>query len=110
MNQVTVSPRGSGGCSGGGGRAVPVGLVRGLAGGLRGSLLLLLGARRWGDVTDRLMEAHRVVLGPDTGQLGFEDDGVLDVFEVGPLALDVAEEALDPALVGRGVRPAVVLD
>ena len=40
-----------------------------------------------GDVADRLVKAHRVVLDPDAGQLGFEHDGVVDGLEVGPTRL-----------------------
>jgi hypothetical protein len=50
-----------------------------------------------------------VVLDPDPGELGVEEGGVGDLFEVGPLGLDVPEEALDPGLVGRGVGPAEAL-
>src|SRR5581483_8814957 len=58
---------------------------------------------------DPMRKPDGVVLDPDPVQLSFEHDGVGDVFEVGPLALDVTEEALDPGLVGRGVRAAVML-
>jgi hypothetical protein len=52
--------------------------------------------------------AGRVVLDPDAVELGFEHHGIVDGFEVGSLALDVAEGALDPGLVGRGARAASV--
>jgi hypothetical protein len=59
-------------------------LPAGLADRFSGSVVLVVGC----DVADRLMQAHRVVVGPDAGELGFEDDGIVDVLKVGPLALD----------------------
>ena len=80
-------------------------LSAGLADLFSSSLVFVVGC----DVADRFVQPHRVVLDPDAGELGFEHDGIGDVFEVGPLALDVTEEGLDPRLVGRGVGAPVVL-
>lgn len=80
-------------------------LPAGLADRFSSSLVLVVGR----DVADRLMQAHRVVLDPHAGELGFEHDRVVDVLEMGPLALDVTEQRLDPRLIRRRVRPAPVL-
>jgi len=40
-----------------------------------------------GNVADRLVETDGVVVVADPGKLGFEHDGVVDVFEVGPLLI-----------------------
>src|SRR3979490_3237458 len=63
----------------------------------------------WGDVADPGVESHGVVLVADDRQLGPEDFRVTDPVEVWPLGFDVAEQALDPGLVGRGAGPAEVL-
>jgi hypothetical protein len=63
-----------------------------------------------GDVADAGVQPDGVVVGADHLQFGAQLVGVADVFQMGPLALDAAEEALDRGLVGRGVRPAEVLD
>ena len=62
-----------------------------------------------GDVSDRGVQADRVVLDADDGELGAKHCGVGDRVEVWPVGLDVAEQALDPCLVGRGAGPAEVL-
>jgi hypothetical protein len=80
-------------------------LPAGLADRFSSSLVLVVGR----DVADRLMQAHRVVLDPHAGELGFEHDRVVDVLEMGPFALDVTEQRLDPRLIRRRVRPAPVL-
>ena len=54
-------------------------------------MVLVLG----GDVPDRGVEAERVVLGPDSGQLGIERSRVGDAGQVRPVALQVAEERFD---------------
>jgi hypothetical protein len=61
------------------------------------------------DVADRLVQPDGVVLDPDAGELDLEQNRVVGVFEMRPLAFDVTEEALDPGLVGRGVGSAAVL-
>lgn len=63
-----------------------------------------------GDVADSLVQAHGVVVVADTSEFAFEELRVVDLFEVRPLAFDVPEQRLDPGLIGRGVRPAVVRD
>jgi len=55
------------------------------------------------------METNLVVAAAHDGQLGSQHGGVVDAEQVGPLGLDVAEQGLDPGLVGRGSRPAEVL-
>ncbi len=62
-----------------------------------------------GDVTDALVQPHRVVVGPDALELGAQHGRVVDGVQVWPLALDVAEQRLDPALVCRRVRSPEVL-
>ncbi len=57
-----------------------------------------------GDVADAGVQADGVVLDAHHGELGAQDGGVIDGVEVWPVGLDVAEEALDPGLVGRGCR------
>jgi len=56
------------------------------------------------DVADAGVQPHGVVLDAHAVERGAQDGGVGDVVEVGPVGLDVAEEALDPRLVGRGAR------
>src|SRR5213594_1375254 len=63
-----------------------------------------------GDVADAGVEPDGVVVAADHLQFSAELIGVTDAFQLGPLALDVPEEALDRGLVGRGVRAAEVLD
>ena len=57
-----------------------------------------------GDVADAGMQPDGVVLDAHELKLGAQDGRVGDRVEVWPVGLDVAEEALDPGLVGRGVR------
>jgi hypothetical protein len=52
-----------------------------------------------GDVADAGVQAHGVVLVSAAFQFGFEFPAVADAFQVRPLALDVAEQGLDPGLV-----------
>ena len=54
-----------------------------------------------GDVADAGVPVDGVVLRPDAVQLGVELTGVADLLQVRPLALDVAEQGLDPGLVLR---------
>ncbi len=61
------------------------------------------------DVADAGVQPDGVVLDAYDGELGAQDRWVGDRVEVWPVGLDVAEEALDPGLVGRGVGPAEVL-
>ena len=63
----------------------------------------------WGDVADPGVQPDGVVLVADDRQLGAEDLRVADAVEVWPLGFDVAEQALDPGLVGRGAGPAEAL-
>ena len=53
-----------------------------------------------GDVADRFVAPDFVVVDPDACGLCVEQRRVGDVVEVGPFVGDVAEEALDPGLVG----------
>jgi hypothetical protein len=53
-----------------------------------------------GDVADPSMEPGPVVLQSHPCQLGVEHGGVAQALEVGPLGLDVAEQRLDPGLIG----------
>ncbi len=52
-----------------------------------------------GDVADAFVEPHRVVVAADAFELSGEVCGVVERFEVGVLAFDVAEQRLDPGLV-----------
>ncbi len=106
MNLVMGSLRGwSGGC----GRAVVVGLVGGLAGGLTNcfssGVVFVVG----GDVADPLMQPDTVVVDPDAVQFSLQQCRVGDRVEVRPFTFDVSEERFDPRLVGGGVGAAVVL-
>jgi hypothetical protein len=69
------------------------------------ALVLVVG----GDVADAGVQADGVVLDADDGEFGAQDGGVADRVQVRPVGLDVAAEALDPGLVGRGARSAEVL-
>jgi hypothetical protein len=62
-----------------------------------------------GDVPDRGVQADGVVLGADPGELGVERGRVADLGQVGPVALQVAEERFDVRLIGRRSGPTVVL-
>ena len=62
-----------------------------------------------GDVANRCVQPHGVVLLADVVELGGQLARVEDLLQVGPLALDVAEQGLDPRLVGRGMRASEVL-
>src|SRR5512132_1176573 len=63
-----------------------------------------------GDVADPGVQPDGVVVGADHLRFSAELVGVAELLQVGPLALDVPEEALDRSLVGGGVRAAEVLD
>jgi len=52
-----------------------------------------------GDVADRGVQAHSVVFQAHLVELGVELAGVADLLQVRPLALDVAEQGLDPRLI-----------
>ena len=62
-----------------------------------------------GDVADRGVQTARCCTGRGPVELGDQIAGVSDLLQVGPLALDVTEEGLDPRLIGRGVRAPEVL-
>jgi hypothetical protein len=51
-----------------------------------------------GDVADRGVQSPGVVVGPDPSELAVEDGRVGDAGEVRPVALQMAEEALDVRL------------
>jgi hypothetical protein len=72
----------------GSGEALPAGVADGVS----AAVVFVVGC----DVADGFVEADGVVEASDPVELGVEDDGVGDLLEVGPLGLDVAEEALDP--------------
>jgi hypothetical protein len=75
------------------------------ADGFTSSLVFVVG----GDVADPLMEPDAVVVGSGDGEFGTQGGGVADREQVRVLGLDVAVEAFDPGLVGRGAGPAEVL-
>ena len=54
-----------------------------------------------GDVADAGVQPEPVVFRADAVQPGDERAGIADAFQVRPLGLDVAEQGLDPGLVGR---------
>lgn len=63
-----------------------------------------------GDVADPLRKPHRVVVVLDAFQFDVQHGGgVVDRFEMWPLVFDVAEECFDPGLIGRCVRPSMML-
>jgi hypothetical protein len=55
------------------------------------------------------MAVPTAILPADACELGIESGGVGDAGEVWPVALEVAEEALDVRLVCRSAGPAVML-
>jgi hypothetical protein len=61
------------------------------------------------DISDAGMKPRPVAVRADDGQLGSQHLGILDGHQVGMLGLQVAEERLDPGLVGRRARPTKVL-
>ncbi len=64
-----------------------------------------------GDVTDTFVEPHRVVVVPDAFVFSGEVGWIVERFEVGVFAFDVAEQRLDPGLVGGcGAPPEVLSD
>jgi len=63
-----------------------------------------------GDVADPGVQAQGVVAVLDEGELGLEYAGVGDLLQVRVLGLGVAEEGLDPGLVGGGAGLAVSRD
>lgn len=62
---------------------------------LGAAAVVLVGGR---DVADRGVQPHGVVVAADAGELCVERAGVGDAGEVRPVALEVAEEALDVRL------------
>jgi hypothetical protein len=66
------------------------------------ALVLVVG----GDVADPGVQPHPVVALPHDRELGAQGRRVADRVQVGPFGLDVAEQRLDPGLVGGGAgRP-----
>ncbi len=61
-----------------------------------------------GEVADRLVQANRMVFRSYSHSFGFQQGWVGDGLQVRPLTLDVTE-GLDPRLILRGMRAAVVL-
>ena len=59
-----------------------------------------------GDVADPGVQPDRVVVLADDRELGAQGGGVADGEQMGVLGLDVAEQRLDPGLVGRGAGSA----
>src|SRR5512133_787703 len=84
----------------------PKSLAAGLADLGAAAAVLVVG----GDIAAPGVPPDGVVVGADHLQFGAALLGVADAFQVGPLALDVPEEALDGGLVGGGVGAAEVLD
>jgi hypothetical protein len=62
-----------------------------------------------GDVADAGVQPHGVVLLADMVEFDGELTRITDLLQVRPLGLDVAEQRLDPGLVGRGAGPAEAL-
>ncbi len=77
----------------------------GLANGLAPSFVLVVGCH----VPDAGMQPDPVVLRAKRIQLGPQQRRFLDGQQVRVLRFEVAEERLDPGLVGRRARPAEVL-
>ena len=67
-------------------------LPAGLSDGFTAAVVFVVG----GDVADGFMEADGVVERPHPFRFGVEHDRVGDLLEVGPLCLDVTEEAWVP--------------
>src|SRR5450755_739504 len=82
VGSIVLDPLGAGASHPGGAGAADLGSA---------SVMLVLG----GDVPNRGVQAGRVVLGPDAGELGVERGGVGDRDQVRPVAFEVAEERLD---------------
>ena len=80
-------------------------VAAGLADGLAAAGVLVVG----GHVPDRLVESNRIVFHSHSFQFDINCGGIGDGLQVRPLAFEVAEERLDPGLIGRSVRAAVVL-
>jgi hypothetical protein len=76
-----------------------------LADGLTSSFVFVVG----GDVAEAGVRPDPVVMGPGDGELGAQGGRVADGEQVRVLGLEVPVEALDPGLVGGGVRAAEVL-
>ena len=72
---------------------------------LAAAVVLVVG----GDVADALVEPDGVVVLAQPVQLGLEVAGIGDLLQVRVLGLGVAEEGLDPGLVGRGAGTAEAL-
>ena len=62
-----------------------------------------------GHVPDGLVESNRIVFHSHSFQFDIKCGGIGDGLQARRLAFDVAEERLDPGLIGRSVRAAVVL-
>jgi hypothetical protein len=87
--------------------AAPAGLVEPVAAGLAGLRLRGRVFRRCGGhAPDRFVPPDGFVFCSDFWQFCFEQGGVGDGIQVRPLGFDVAEEGLDPGLIGGSpVRP-----
>jgi hypothetical protein len=70
--------------------------LAGLADRRTAALVLVVG----GDIADSGVQPHAVVALADHGEFGAQGRRVADLVEVGPFGLDVAEQRLDPGLVG----------
>src|SRR5215207_2168843 len=69
------------------------------------ALVLVVGRH----IADPGVQPHAVVTLADHAELGAQHGRVADGQQVRPLGLDVAEQRLDPGLVGRGAGPPQVL-
>jgi len=64
-----------------------------------------------GDIVDAFVEPHRVVVESDAFEFTGEIGWIVERFEVGVFAFDVAEQRFDPGLVGGcGPPPEVLSD
>ena len=81
----------------GSGEAVSAGLADGVA----SAFVFVVG----GDVAQGGVQTAAVVVVFGEVELGSQLRWVADLLEVGPFGLDVAEEGLDPGLVGGGAGP-----
>ncbi len=92
-----------------GGKSQLVGTLKagasGRSQGRTAAVVLIIGRQ----ILQALVQPDGVVVGPAKDQLGLERAGINDHFQVRELALEVAEERLDPALVVGGAGTPEVL-
>jgi hypothetical protein len=71
-------------------------VAAGLADGFAAAFVFIVG----GHVSDRFVKPSRIVFRSHPCQFGFQQGRVGDRLQVRPLSLDMAEERLDPGLIG----------